>query len=539
LQGQYVLITAVSSEGSYKKGYDGTSTGFTSSAELAAYYVYTPPVSPEVPPESEYIQITQPNGGELWAAGSTHDITWLSSDGIDFVKIEYTDNNGSSWHNIDGGSGLAPNNGLYSWNIPASLGSTQMKVRISDASDGDPVDVSDLPFTVESITVLVPNGPADKFQVGQAKNVTWKTGTGGSTVITNVKIELSKNGSAGPFTTLPGGSNVPNTGSFSWTPLVSNITTTGRIRITDVSHSQFTDMSDADFEVFQKHELTLAEYLSYFTGGSLNYRGRTYAIGSLSQSYYNGTYTSWDFTSAPLSNLIGTTTFQMTFANANGIPRIAGAYNWLSTEYGMRTTAYGPANRRPWWVFNFESSTQRLYPTGTTYYQDARLAAPYCLATYEHTDMTEQFDPTSSNDIQFPQDADSTGVNMGGTGYLDWVNHQPLTCTNFNDWVQTSYTSGSRWEVVAFGDVKVPQGGGTSYPYCLLIRLRLMYDCTDPYSDVLHTGQIMYQWIDTDSGMVVAFIQTHNENGALVGLPVYTNFSGDAITGQALIAARY
>ena len=48
------------------------------------------------PPPPPAITVTSPNGGENWEVGSSHNITWTSTN-VTNVKIEYTTNNGSSW----------------------------------------------------------------------------------------------------------------------------------------------------------------------------------------------------------------------------------------------------------------------------------------------------------------------------------------------------------------------------------------------------------------------------------------------------------
>ena len=533
LYNQDILITVISSEGSFEDGYDGFPTGFTGHAPLAAYCVYTPSVSPDVPVQTQYITLYSPNGGEIWLSGSSNDITWFGSPSIEFVKIEYSANGGGTWLPIDGGSGILPNNGTYLWNIPPSLASAHMLVRISDASDGDPVDQSDDLFAIETLTVTVPNGPADKYEVGVAKDIEWETGTGTADVVEYVKIELSKNGMSGPFVQLPGANNLPNTGSWSWTPLMADITTTGRIRVTDVDHAALTDTSDGNFEVFFKPELTLDEYRSWFTGGTLTYRGRRTTLSSLSQSYYDGTYTSWNFTSTPLSTYIGSTNFTVQFSSS--VPLIAGAPAWGANNWGMRTSIAGPANRRAWWVFRFDQTNERLYNRGSTYYQDATftdISNPGICWDYIACDMTEQFGVGSSNVIQFPLDKDSATSALGGSGYLYWVNYD-LLCNPYNDQWSVAYQTGSEWDVIAQGDVTVPHGGGTNYPYCLLIRLKIEIG---PTTQIVHTGQLLYQWVDCDTGKVVAFIWTHNEGNSTVGIPYTTGFSGDQVL-QGIIGA--
>jgi len=92
------------------------------------------------------IILNSPNGGENWTEGSSHNITWTSSN-ITNVKIEYTTNNGTSWINII--SSTPASTGSYSWTVP-NTPSTQCKVRISDATNSSIYDISNDVFTISS-----------------------------------------------------------------------------------------------------------------------------------------------------------------------------------------------------------------------------------------------------------------------------------------------------------------------------------------------------------------------------------------------------
>jgi len=91
------------------------------------------------------ISVISPNGGEVWIVGTTHDITWFSDNftGTN-VKIEYSTNNGSSWLPVINST---PNTGSYPWLIPSTV-SPNCLVKVSDAVDGDPFDVSDGTFSI-------------------------------------------------------------------------------------------------------------------------------------------------------------------------------------------------------------------------------------------------------------------------------------------------------------------------------------------------------------------------------------------------------
>ncbi len=92
------------------------------------------------------ITVTSPNGGETWASGSIHNITWTSTGTVGNVKIEYSSNNNSSWSTI---TSSTANDGTHSWTVP-NVSSTQCLVRIREASDGSPSDTSDAVFSITS-----------------------------------------------------------------------------------------------------------------------------------------------------------------------------------------------------------------------------------------------------------------------------------------------------------------------------------------------------------------------------------------------------
>jgi len=94
----------------------------------------------------DWLQVTAPYGGENWEAGSVQNITWNSTGSITDVKIEFSSNNGSAWSDIVASTG---NDGIYEWTVPGSP-STQCLVRISDAADNDPTDVSDVAFSISA-----------------------------------------------------------------------------------------------------------------------------------------------------------------------------------------------------------------------------------------------------------------------------------------------------------------------------------------------------------------------------------------------------
>lgn len=110
--------------------------------------------------ETEGIGLNSPNGGERWDAWTVNNITWTASDSITDVKIEYSLDSGANWTDIVSST---TNNGVYSWNVP-NESSTQCMIRICDASDGFPSDISDNTFAiVEVCEPVIQQHPQDNI----------------------------------------------------------------------------------------------------------------------------------------------------------------------------------------------------------------------------------------------------------------------------------------------------------------------------------------------------------------------------------------
>ena len=105
------------------------------------------------------ITIQSPNGGEEWAPGSVHDITWSSFSSMAAYKIEnvtirYSIDGGSNWVDPPIASNIE-NSGSYSWTV-SDTESDYCIIKIEDASDGSPYDLSNSPFTIgEPVTPVL------------------------------------------------------------------------------------------------------------------------------------------------------------------------------------------------------------------------------------------------------------------------------------------------------------------------------------------------------------------------------------------------
>jgi hypothetical protein len=99
------------------------------------------------PPSSMFVQVVQPNGGEVLQVGSIYRITWNSTPDIDKVTLGYKACDSC----LDWIASNIPNTGYYDWNVfVGNTINTQFKIYIIgyDTGVGSISDVSDNNFTV-------------------------------------------------------------------------------------------------------------------------------------------------------------------------------------------------------------------------------------------------------------------------------------------------------------------------------------------------------------------------------------------------------
>lgn len=89
------------------------------------------------------LDITAPNGGEVWLVGEQHNIAWTSQNLPGNVRIELNRTYPSgSWETLNSN---APNNGLFTWTVTAPECSTA-RARVTSVSNPQVSDVSDGDF---------------------------------------------------------------------------------------------------------------------------------------------------------------------------------------------------------------------------------------------------------------------------------------------------------------------------------------------------------------------------------------------------------
>ncbi len=101
---------------------------------------------------SKVITVISPNGGEILNGGSQYEILWNSED-VEYVKLDYSINNGASWDSI---TDSIESTGVYLWTVPNIL-TTQARIKISDISLPSIYDASDDPFRINYVVSVDEN----------------------------------------------------------------------------------------------------------------------------------------------------------------------------------------------------------------------------------------------------------------------------------------------------------------------------------------------------------------------------------------------
>jgi len=232
-----------------------------------------------IPPEFE---VYYPNGGNSLYFGSNYNITWADEYiYTDYVKIEFSDNNGASWITIED---VEINDGSYSWTVPENF-SDECLVKVSKYDDPSIFDISDATFEISpSIVLNTPNGDggAEVWRVCTETSITWNA-NGDSNYF---RIEYSTDDGLTWNTINSNYYNSSSVVSYDWT-LPNTPSSECLVRVSDKNNLIKTDMSDATF--------TIAPAINILNpnGGESLTGGASYTINWTSDgvsNYYNIDY---------------------------------------------------------------------------------------------------------------------------------------------------------------------------------------------------------------------------------------------------------
>jgi photosystem II stability/assembly factor-like uncharacterized protein len=100
---------------------------------------------------AEALVLLSPDGGEEWEVGREEEIRWTSSN-IGTVTIEVKVGSGAGWEVV--APDVPAGDGQYVWTVP-NTPSEEAWIRVSDGSDGSPMDSSSGPFSITVAAVTV------------------------------------------------------------------------------------------------------------------------------------------------------------------------------------------------------------------------------------------------------------------------------------------------------------------------------------------------------------------------------------------------
>jgi hypothetical protein len=109
--------------------------------------------------QAPVVTVSAPTGGESWAVGSVHDVTWIATDnvGVTAVDLAWSTSGGASFPNVIAAG--VPNTGTYAWTV-AGLPSATARVRVVAHDGGGNVgaDSSHANFTIAGWTITASAG---------------------------------------------------------------------------------------------------------------------------------------------------------------------------------------------------------------------------------------------------------------------------------------------------------------------------------------------------------------------------------------------
>ncbi|MCP4650263.1 MAG: apolipoprotein A1/A4/E family protein, partial [PVC group bacterium] len=196
--------------------------------------------------------VTDPAPGSFENAGDMSvPIRWTStSSNIPNVKIDCSLDGGSNFlYNIT--NSWLNSSELYPWDIPASMVSGAVVVRISDATEPDAYGDSGV-FRIRAVLQLTsPNEGDEAFVIGRSNPITWLC-TGD---IPQVLLEYTTTGNFATDRRTIG--NVDNDGSYDWiVPDDNNISEDIYLRAADPDDYEARDDSDNKFKIIAGFDLT-------------------------------------------------------------------------------------------------------------------------------------------------------------------------------------------------------------------------------------------------------------------------------------------
>ncbi len=240
--------------------------------------------------KSSSLELTAPAINELFAPEAECIIEWNSSD-IEYIKLEYSLNNGLDWSTIV--ASISAGSGSYTWNLLKDPG--RYKLRISDYGNAGTFD--EVVFSVGAVYVKEPSG-------GEVYNSEWNLPI--QWIVTEVqKINISysvNNGSS----YLPIVSDYSSySGSYSWN-IPENFSDSCLIKITSSDNVDIFDISDNVFRIFKLNIISPSNGSLFAPDSSLNLEWKHGGIDSVNIKISRDMQVTWEVIESNLSDTLYT-----------------------------------------------------------------------------------------------------------------------------------------------------------------------------------------------------------------------------------------
>ena len=249
------IATSLSNSGTYAwamPGFNSTTAKIRVTAvDLASNSAQSAsPATFTIDSTAPILSLTSLTGGQIIKGGSTQAITWTASDNNtsgNWITLAYSQNGGTTYTNIIS----TTNTGTYSWIVPASTDSSTFKVKViaTDAVGQMTEASSSSNFIVDSTnpTVTLTSLTGGQAILGNSSQLISWTASDTNIGTSPITLELSSN-SGSTWSAIA--SNLPNSGSYSWTANVTDGSNYRvRVKATDAAGLSSTSSSTSDFTV--------------------------------------------------------------------------------------------------------------------------------------------------------------------------------------------------------------------------------------------------------------------------------------------------
>ncbi len=195
------------------------------------------------------VDLTRPQGGDVWEIGTLEDIEWTTEEGeypIDSIDLWYSTDGGDTWTTI---ASNIPDTGSHTWTVPevTSL-DCQIRILLRDEEGNINEDVSgDFAILGDPVQVDLtrPEG-GEVWTAGEFEPIEWTTDEGDNNII---DVDLHYSTDAGD-TWYEIATGIPDTGSYSWEiPNVAGDKCLVRVSVNDDLGLAHRDESDGYFEI--------------------------------------------------------------------------------------------------------------------------------------------------------------------------------------------------------------------------------------------------------------------------------------------------